>query len=393
MRVAVVHSGTSADAIDVALVDIVTDERAGVTDMTPLVLTDIPWPSDLRDRVLAIALGEPVSIAEVARLDVQIGEAFADAVIRAGCHEADLVVAPGQTVYHWVEGGRTRGTLQLGRSAVIAERTGAAVVSDLRAADIAAGGTGAPLMPVFDGAWLGAEAAHSGEAIATLNLGGIANISRITPVGSASGWDTGPANGLLDAVVMRATSGRESFDDDGYRAASGRVNRHLLQIMEGHPYFAQAPPKSTGRETFALDFVDAAVHTLGGDVPVDDLLATLVRLTARTVAESLRRAGGASTLIASGGGVRNSALMASMGDALAEDGCTLTTSVERGIDPLHKESLLFAFVGYFSAHAIPIALDPKVGPRVAGVTTPAGWAANTRVSSIGEMQIRERHMK
>lgn len=391
MKIGVVHSGTSADAIDVACIDITTNAATGITTMVPEVLTDTPWPERLREHILAVSLGGQINIADVARLDVQIAEAFADALMQTRCEGMDLIVAPGQTVYHWVDGGRARGTLQLGRSAVIAERTGAAVVSDLRAADIAAGGNGAPLMPVFDGAWLGDEARQSGMPIATLNLGGIANISRVEADGTVSGWDTGPANGLLDAVIARASAGELGFDEGGARAASGRVDRHLLRIMEGHPYFARPTPKSTGRETFDLSFVDEALRMCGHDVPLDDILATLVQLTARTIAASLKSAGGASTLIVSGGGVRNPVLLSAISDVLAAEQCSVVSSAERGIEPAHKESLLFALVGYCSAHGLPITLDARVGARVAGMTTPAGWAPTTRVAAIGKLRIHERN--
>ncbi|PFG29230.1 anhydro-N-acetylmuramic acid kinase [Paramicrobacterium agarici] len=389
MKVAVAHSGTSADAIDIARVDIVVDQ-SGVIDLTPEVLTSVPWPEPLRRRILDAALGAPVGIGEIARLDIDIAEAFADAVAEAACGGAELVVAPGQTVYHWVEGGRARGTLQLGRSAVIAERTGAAVISDLRAADIAAGGNGAPLMPVFDAAWLGGEARRDSAPIATLNLGGIANVSRVETDGTATGWDTGPANGLLDAVVARATAGVDAYDAAGSRAASGSVDHALLNTLLRHPYFGQLPPKSTGRETFDLAVIDDALAAIGHEVSLESLLATLVQLTARSVAESLARSGAVRTLIASGGGVYNRALMTALRDALADDGCTLVSSAERGVDPAHKESLLFALVGYFGAHGLPVTLNRNVGARVAGTITPAGWAPRVAVGRVAGLRIRER---
>lgn len=385
MRIAVVHSGTSADAIDVALVDV--DAEGDDLVLTPREMTDAAWPTRLRERVLSAALGRPVSIGEVARLDIEIAEAFADALEQSECADADLVVSPGQTVFHWVEEGRARGTLQLGRAAVLAERTGRPVVSDLRAADIAAGGQGAPLMPVFDRAWLGAEAAESGEPVATLNLGGIANVSVVEPDGSVSGWDTGPANGLLDAVITRATDGAERCDRDGARAASGRVAPELLDALLRHPHFELEPPKSTGRETFDLDMLDRCVDACGAPPELDDLLATLVRLTARTVADALRDRG-VHTVIVSGGGIRNPTLMRALAEEL--EGCRVTTSAERGVDPDGKESLLFALVGYCGAHGIPLTLDERIGGRVPGTTAPAGWTPGTRGTGLGAVRVRGR---
>jgi len=392
MIVLSLQSGTSADGIDVAVVDVspVEEPRSGVSrpelpaDVTMRVLhaDTLDWAPDLRARALAATAGEPLTAGAFCELDTRLGQAFADAAAagsRAAGVVPDLVVSHGQTIFHWVDGGRARGTLQLGEPAWIAEAVGAPVLSDLRAADIAAGGEGAPLMAVFDRAWLGAEAAATGRALATVNLGGIANVQVVRPEGGVVAFDSGPGNGLIDAVVARATDGAQAFDRNGGLAASGRVDAALLAELLRHPYFAAPVPKTTGRETFTLGVVDRAVAAVGASAVVasggatpatrpalEDLVATLTELTARTVVDAIP--GDPTVLIASGGGARNPVLLGRITALAAERGIAVESSDARGIAPSFKESLMFALLGYLSWHGVPARLSSGGSgePRVAG---------------------------
>ncbi|GAA1528498.1 anhydro-N-acetylmuramic acid kinase [Agromyces terreus] len=383
MIVLSLQSGTSADGIDVAVVDITVagapstaGDPAAPADlvMRPLHAATHDFDAGLRERVLAVSAGEATTAGELTRLTTRLGQAFAEAAargIRDSGATPDLVVSHGQTVFHWAEHGHALGTLQLGEPAWIAELTGVPVLSDLRAADIAAGGEGAPLMAFFDRAWLGGEATAAGRVIATVNLGGIANVQLVHPSGDVLAFDSGPGNALVDAVVARHTSGAEAFDRDGAIAAAGTVSAPLLDALLRHPYLAATPPKSTGRETFDLGVVDAAVAASGlaasGALAVEDLVATLVEFTARTVVDAIPDA--ASVLVCSGGGARNPVLLERLRALAAERGIRVASSAERGIDPAFKESLMFALLGFFSLHAVPVALS-TVAARVAGRVTP-----------------------
>ena len=373
MIVLSLQSGTSADGIDVAVVEFTRAEEGSSANLALRVLhaDTIGWAPDLRARALAATAGEPLTAGAFCELDTRLGQAFADAAAagsRAAGVVPDLVVSHGQTIFHWVADGRARGTMQLGEPAWIAEAVGAPVLSDLRAADIAAGGEGAPLMAVFDRAWLGAEAAATGRPIATVNLGGIANVQVVHPDGDVVAFDSGPGNGLIDAIVARATDGAQPFDEDGRLAASGRVDEMLLAELARHPYFAAPVPKTTGRETFGVSVIDRAVAAVGASVVVasggaalatapalEDLVATLTELTARTVVDAIP--GEPTVLIASGGGASNPVLLGRIAALAAERGIAVESSEARGIDPSFKESLMFAVLGYLSWHGVPARLS------------------------------------
>lgn len=377
MRVLSLQSGTSADGIDVAIVDLdaLDDGDRPALSLRPVLARTIPWSPTARSALLAAVAGEALTPEEFCRLDTLAGQEFADAAGRAADEAGgvELVVSHGQTLHHWVEGGHARGTLQIGQPAWIAERLGVPVLSNLRAADIAAGGEGAPLMGLFDRAWLAGVAVQEGNPVATVNLGGIANVQVVSPDGGLVAFDSGPANALIDAVVARATEGRQAQDTDGLLATEGRVDDGVLAQLLAHPYFAAAPPKSTGRETFDLSVVDSALTAAGSTRELADLVATLTVLTARTVADAVRCATTQppARVVLSGGGVRNPALVRALTAVLALHGIPVVTSDELGIDADHKESLLFALVGFLSWHGIPAALPGTPGgqARVLGQLT------------------------
>ena len=381
------QSGTSADGIDVAMVEAATsgDPLRPDLALAPLLTRTVDWAPELRAGILAYADGSPLDAGAHTALTTAVGQGFAAAAAAAisECGTVpDLVVSHGQTVFHWVEDGRARGTLQLGEPAWIAEAAGCPVLSNLRAADIAAGGQGAPLMGVFDAAFFDPAA-----RAATLNLGGIANLQILRSDGSALAFDTGPANVLLDASVAEHTGGVRGFDRDGAQAAAGTVHDGVLAALLEHPFLQRPAPKSTGRETFTLAGVLSAEETAGAHLDLEDRLATLTRFTAVTVAAALRSTGpGVRTVVASGGGVRNPTLLRELAEALDGDGVSLRTSDELGIDPNFKESLLFAFLGFCSWHHLPVSLIRGTA-RIAGVISPGphGFTLPEPLEGIGRL--------
>lgn len=360
-------SGTSHDGIDVAVCDFRTDGEHLVGSVEHV--DSVPYAGELRRALVAALPPEATSVHDLTRLDTLIGQAFAGAAVdalaahrRRGLGPVDAVCSHGQTVYHWVEGGVVRGTLQLGQPAWLAEATGLTVVSDLRAADVAAGGQGAPLVSVLDQLVLGPLARD--EAVAALNLGGISNLTVCAPGTPARAWDIGPANALVDAVVSTDQGVGRSFDEDGRLALAGTVVPGLLEVLLDEPYYRQPPPKSTGKELFHVAYVRSALRRWGGSVRLEDLVATLVELTARTVAEALRTAG-VTRVFASGGGVRNPALMRAVAAAAPE--VEVSTTRELGLDPDAKEAVAFALIGWSTLHGIPASVPSCTGAHGARV--------------------------
>jgi anhydro-N-acetylmuramic acid kinase len=392
MRVLGMISGTSHDGIDVAVCDFERhgDELAGRVEL----VDSLPYDDELRSRLRTALPPAGTTLADVTRLDTLIGQAFAAAADRAqsvhaaaGGDPVEVVCSHGQTVFHWVDDGAALGTLQLGQPAWIAERTRLPVVADVRTADIAAGGQGAPLVPLLDTLVLEPLRAQ-GVTAAALNLGGISNATVCAPGADPVAWDIGPANALVDAVLVADASTPLTFDHDGEVSASGRVVPDLLEVLLAEPYYRAPAPKSTGKELFHARYVDDALATWGGTAPLPDLVATLVELTARTVGEALTAAGVDQAFV-SGGGVRNPTLMRSL--AGAAPGVRFGTTRELGLDPDAKEAIAFALIGWATMHGIPGNVPSCTGakePRVLGAVTPgpdggvlpvAGGSAPTRL--------------
>ncbi|MGV9841855.1 anhydro-N-acetylmuramic acid kinase [Streptomyces fungicidicus] len=367
MRVIGLMSGTSHDAVDAAAADLVLEGDSLL--LTPLGMVSAPYPEELRSALTAALPPASTTMRDVCRLDTRIGQAFAALATRADrelCDgRADLIVSHGQTVYHWVEQGRVHGTLQIGSPSWIAEATGRPVVSDLRTRDVAAGGQGAPLVSVVDVMWLRGRPGVP----AALNLGGIANLTVAGAAGDPVAFDTGPANALVDAAAHALTDGRLEYDRDGALAARGRVDTALLRALLDEPYYAEQPPKTTGKELFHWPYL----HTFltGRDrLPVEDVVATVTHLTARTVADAVRAAG-ATEVIASGGGTRNPTLMSMLRAAL--HGIPLRTSDDLGLPSEAKEAYAFAVLGYLTAHGLAGTVPACTGarrPSVLGSITP-----------------------
>lgn len=344
MRTMGLSSGTSMDGIDVVVADfdMAGDElqtllcHAGSTAYSPA----------LRERLQRVIQTGAMSARECCQLDTLIGREFgaaAGAAI-AATGPVDLVCSHGQTIYHWTEDGRVRGTLQLGQAAFIAQAAAAAVVSDVRAADVAAGGQGAPLVPVLDVLLLGGEGTS-----AALNLGGIANLTVVEYGRCTHAYDIGPANALIDAVAQAA--GMPGFDVEGHLAAQGRAHAALLERLLSDPYYRRPWPKSTGKEHFNLEYLRTAQGAVNADrLSWPDLAATVTELTARTVGDAVRASGAASVYV-SGGGARNPTLMGALRSQLPAT--RLASSSELGVDPDLKEALAFALIGWLTAHGLP----------------------------------------
>jgi len=384
-------SGTSMDGLDVAVADI--EIAGGTARLTPLAASTTPWSPGLRDRLLALLPPAATTVAELCELDTLVGQCaaeVAEAALADLGRPGELVCWLGQTVFHWVVDGCAKGSLQLGQPAWIAERTGLPVVSDLRTRDIAAGGHGAPLASTLDALWLAGPTRR-----AALNIGGIANITVVgRPGDPVLGYDTGPGNCLLDVVATRARSGARSdqrsdqrsrqvdgapgFDVDGTLAAAGRVDVDLLARLLAEPYYAAEPPKSTGRELFTAAYLDAvlAAHAapdpdprlaprlaphLAPHLAPADVAATLVALTARTVADACARHG-VTEVVGSGGGMRNPVLVAALRAALGP--VPLRRSDELGLPVDAKEAYLTALLGALSWHGVPGVAPGATGSRV-----------------------------
>lgn len=364
MRVIGLMSGTSCDAIDAAAADLTVEGDASDTVvLRPLGALECAFPDRLRRDLLAALPPASTTMADVCRLDTLLGQALAAAADRADRElcggRAELVVSHGQTVHHWTEDGRVRGTLQIGQPAWIAERTGRTVVSDLRPRDVAAGGQGAPLVSALDVMWL---RDRPGVSVA-LNLGGIANITVATGPRGPLAYDTGPANVLLDTAVREATGGLADRDVDGALAAAGTVHAPLLERLSAEPYYSRPAPRTTGRELFNAAYLRAALAGFEY-LSTEDVLATLTELTARTVADAVRDAGG-TEVIASGGGTRNPTLMAALGRTLG--GVPVRASDALGLPSDAKEAYAFAVLGFLTVHGLPGTVPACTGARHATV--------------------------
>ena len=361
MRVIGMISGTSFDAVEALLAELELDGDELVCEL--IEHRSVAYPPSVRHAIAAILPPSPTTIEQVCQLDVAIGRFFADVAGElADDHGGvDAVCSHGQTVYHWVEGGDARGTLQLGEPAWTAERTGAAVVSDVRNRDIAAGGHGAPLASLLDVLLLGASPAVCGS----LNLGGIANVTVLGPGRDPVAFDIGPANALIDAAVEMLTDGDQRFDRHGAWAARGQADAGLVDSLLDDPYFSLPPPKSTGKEYFNLGYVTRRVAEMGEEeISAADLLASLTVATAEMVAASLRpfRLG---ELIVAGGGTRNLTLMAELQARLP--GVTMRRTDELGVPEAAKEALVFAIIGFLTLHGLPATVPSCTGAARASV--------------------------
>ncbi len=364
MRVLGLISGTSVDAIDVAVGEFGVGDDPAVIEMVTRGHLEVPWEGGLRESILSALPPAQVGVGDFCDLDTAVGQQFGMAAAKglAEFGPVDLIASHGQTLFHRVVGGRALGTLQIGQPAWIHAATGVPVINDFRSADIAAGGHGAPLVSVLDQLWLG------DQPTAVLNIGGIGNIT-IVGGDEVSTGDTGPGCCLLDAAAGQIGL---RHDVDGQRAAAGNVDARALDALLKDEYYSEPFPRSTGREYFHSDYVAQHLGRAGVPVPQgDDLFATLTELSARTIIDGIRDAGGADRLVISGGGARNPVLTR----RLAELGMPPVTTSELGMDADAKEAYLFALLGYLSINSLPGTASRRTsephGERVTGAKTPA----------------------
>jgi anhydro-N-acetylmuramic acid kinase len=358
MRALGLMSGTSLDGIDAALVDIVPRGDGYQVKLERFVSQ--PFESRIRERLEAALPPERGSTAAVAQLHADLGAAFvaaAEALVESD--RVDFVATHGLTVYH--DGPRST-TLQIGRPYELRDRLRATVVWDFRSADCALGGSGAPLVPYVDALLL----SSSEEDRVAVNLGGICNLTILARGGSpqdAVAFDVGPGMMLLDAFVRERTN--ETMDFDGVLTAKGAVDDELLATLLSDPYFLLDPPKSTGREQFGRQILDAHRQRFA-QLDVADGCATLAAFTVRPLADAVRRfaARGARVLLG-GGGARNPALVRMLHDTLGEYARVELTD-DLGIDADAKEAVAFAILGYETLRGRPASL-----PRVTGARAPA----------------------
>jgi anhydro-N-acetylmuramic acid kinase len=360
-------SGTSMDAIDAALVEI-DGARCEVQHAR-----GFAYPAGLRERLSQlIAQPHGVSLDEIGELDTAIGEAFA-AAARQLLDEANVPSAQvtaigshGQTLRHQPNGARPF-TWQIGNPDVIAERTGITTVADFRRRDVAAGGEGAPLAPALHQAVL----ASAVEARAVINIGGIGNITWLPPDGVPIGFDTGPGNCLMDGWTERHHG--KPFDQDGEWAASGRVDAQLLRLLLSEPFFIRPAPKSTGRELFNLDWIDAHLAALNAQLSPVDVQSTLCELTARSIAHACASVGRVQRALLCGGGAHNRELRRRL-QALMPNS-VVTTTAEFNLDPDYVEAAAFAWLASRTLAGLPGNLPSVTGARhrvVLGSIHPAG---------------------
>jgi anhydro-N-acetylmuramic acid kinase len=372
-------SGTSMDGVDAALVEIRGAAERRRVRLRAFVT--LPYPPWVRERLLEIAGQKPTDAGEISQLNFLLGKIFGEAtrkVMRKGRVSARQVIvigSHGQTIYHQGRPARKSGarqsdtpnTFQIAEPAVIADMTGVPVVADFRTADVAAGGQGAPLVPMVDHLLLGAVR----EGRVALNIGGIANVT-VIPAGAKSedvfGFDTGPGNMVIDALVRHFTKGREAYDAGGFMASQGKVDKAALAYALEDPFFQREPPKSAGREQFGRVFVYR--HFLARRRPrFADTVCTATELTARTITDAINNfvtpRAKVERLIVSGGGARNKFLMQRIAKLLP--GMKVELSDRYGLPIDAKEAIAFAVLADRTLHGLPGNLPSVTGARRAVV--------------------------
>jgi len=378
-RAAGLMSGTSADGVDVAIVDIYGRR-------VDLVAFDVfPFRPALRKAILALCRPESARLEDICHYNHVLGEVFADAVIKL-CRQrkiplrsVDLIGSHGQTIFHHPQGGRYRGrtirsTLQIGEPSVIAQRTGITTVADFRPRDMAAGGQGAPLVPYADYVLF----QHGRLSRAVQNIGGIANVTflpRKCRREDVTAFDTGPGNMVIDGVVRLITQGKRHYDRGGAMAARGAVNHELLREMLRHPFLRRRPPKSTGREEFGQAYCEWFYREAQGrNLAGEDTVATATAFTASTIAQAYRKflPETPDEVILCGGGIHNVTLVAMLQRELKS--VKIRSTNDFGIDVDAKEAVSFAILALATikgvANNMPGATGAD-GPVVLGKIVPA----------------------
>jgi len=377
-----IMSGTSLDGVDAVLVRI--SERPGGDPPTVSLLghSYVPYTEEMRALVAALCSPATARIDDLTYLHFGVSEWYATAVARvlgrAGVASADIdaISMHGQTVWHAPQprsfpgpDGTTlqvKGTLQLGSSSVLRERTGIPVIADHRARDMAAGGEGAPLAPYIDALLFGSP----DDGVVVQNIGGIGNATIIPPGASNEhvfAFDTGPGNMVIDAVVNEGTSGALRYDDGGALAAIGKASEAIVAELMRDPYFARRPPKSTGREVYGADFAAALVaEARKRGLTFEDTVATATAFTAESIARAMRDfvlpTVPVSRLLVAGGGALNKTLLRMLGERLPRD-IQVATTEAFGVPDQAREAMAFALIGHESLMGRPGNLPAVTGAR------------------------------
>ncbi|MEK6713303.1 MAG: anhydro-N-acetylmuramic acid kinase [Nitrospirota bacterium] len=384
-RIIGLMSGTSHDGVDAALVEIPLNHPLlkGEISSPPLVKwgeggfetgfyneinlklirhIHLPYRKQLRDEIRTAFNGNTELIC---RLNFTLGNIFSNAVLsllkNSGFRpeNIDAVASHGQTIHHIPPSGKKPGsTLQIGEASVIAEQTGILTISDFRTADMAAGGQGAPLVPMADYLLF----KESGKVKAVLNIGGIANVTIVRDkMDDTIAFDIGPGNSLIDEAMLLISAGNKSYDKDGAFAKSGRPLPKLLNELLSHPYFKKKPPKSTGRETFGAGMIKDIFKTYKKYEP-QVIVSTLTHLTAITVHDAIIKFQ-PDEIILTGGGVKNKFLMELINENFKKDSITLREISAYGIPLQAKEAFSFAVLGYLTLNNKPGNIPSVTGAR------------------------------
>ena len=364
MRVAGLMSGTSADGVDVAIVDI----DAGRVKVRAF--DTFPYSAQLRKHILK----QSINAADVCHLNFVIGEVFAESIIKL-CKKSkippgsiDLIGSHGQTIYHNPKGRRfgnktISSTLQIGEPSIIAQRTGIITVADFRPRDMAAGGQGAPLVPFAD--YFLFRDKKKNRAIQ--NVGGIANVTYLPAdckPADIIAFDTGPGNMVIDGVISILSKGRQNYDRGGRLAAKGAVDKAILNNMLKHKFFRKRPPKSTGREEFGQQYCEAFYcWVLRKSLPAENIMATVTAFTAVSIAQAYRRflPKMPDEIILAGGGAHNATLVKMLRQELSES--VILLSDDLGINCDAREAVSFAILAYATIRGIPNNIPAATGAK------------------------------
>ncbi|MBW2471141.1 MAG: anhydro-N-acetylmuramic acid kinase [Deltaproteobacteria bacterium] len=372
LRVAGLMSGTSADGVDVAIVDIDSQSQKLVSFGT------VRYPPSLRKAVFALFEPTASGVEDICHYNFVLGDFFAKSLMRI-CRKTaiplasiNLIGSHGQTIHHnsrgrQYAGRRLRSTLQIGEPSLIASQTGITTVADFRPRDIACGGQGAPLVPFADSILFG----HSSLNRAVQNIGGISNVTYLPAKNRPEkivGFDTGPGNMIIDGLVSFITNGQKKYDRNGHLAAKGQVCRPLLNALLEHRYFRKRPPKTCGREEFGLGFCQTLFKKATKDnISKVDLIATTTAFTATTIANAYRRflPSMPDEIILCGGGARNRTLVRMIGAELK--GIKILTTDAFGIDADAKEAMSFAILAWATLKGIDNNVPGATGAKQTAV--------------------------
>lgn len=361
-------SGTSCDGVDAVLVRI---KGTGISLAMKLIAHQtFPYANDLRNRLLA----EHMTAKDVCLLTFELGEVMAEAclammdIAEDNQQEVDFIAVHGHTIAHYPPGSSTGrvGTLQIGESAVIAQRTKKPVVSDFRVRDMAAGGQGAPLVPYAD--WLLFR--REDRTVVCLNIGGIANITVVPPkFEDILAFDTGPGNIAIDGAVRLLSRGTRSYDENGETARRGKVINEFLEYLLSDSYFSKEPPKSTGRERFGVDAYLRDALANRREHSYEDLIATITQATAQSIADAYKNYVApkydVAHIIVSGGGAMNSTLMLKLKEALPDVKIYISDRI--GISYDAREAIAFAILGNETICGTPANVPQATGASEAVV--------------------------